>query len=274
MRTLDPSGMEEAAARLRNHDALSGPHERPMLPAMVDPSGMEEAAVRLRNYDAGTVHERPLLPVMGSRPGRSRSPLPSRDIMPTMAELRRAEMWLTVALGDPATDPGPLQTDMPEFQADVDGGGVGSAAASLTATRPAGWDIRAWAAFVTSEFRGRPWTAAWAGPAGYQLLRDVDSATSGKRSSSGMMEAEPSPADEELFRSPESTEPVEEAEYYPTPGGHEEWWTEVDHATGRTTYMFRNPEDADWTHWADAGARVVKRRRRTGRRHVGDDVSQ
>ena len=91
MRTLDPSGMEEAAARLRNHDTLSGPHERPMLPAMV------------------------------SRPGRSRSPLQSRDIMPTMTELRRAEMWLTVALGDSATDPGPLQTDMPEFQAEMDG---------------------------------------------------------------------------------------------------------------------------------------------------------
>ena len=246
MRTPDPSGMEEAAARLRNHDTLSGPHGRPMLPAMV------------------------------SRPGRSRSPLQSRDIMPTMTELRRAEMWLTVALGDSATDPGPLQTDMPEFQAELDGGGVGSAAATLTATRPAGWDIRAWAAFVTSEFRGRPWTAAWAGPAGYQLLRDVDSATAGKGSSSGpnMMETEPSPADEESVRSPESEGPTEEAEFHPTPGGHEEWWTEVDHATGRTTYMFRNPEDADWTHWADAGARVVKRRRRTSRRHVGDDVSR
>ena len=52
---------------------------------------------------------------------------------------------------------------------------------------------------------------------------------------------------------------------------------EVDPATGKTHYMFRNPEDTGWTYWADAGARVVKRRRLTGPWAAGqfeDDVSQ
>ena len=82
--------------------------------------------------------------------------------------------------------------------------------------------------------------------------------------------------DVEAVSSPAAPAPIDAPEYYPTPGGNEDWWTETDPATGKVSYMFRNPEDAGWTHWADAGARVVNKRPRTGTwaaGHFEDDAS-
>ena len=141
---------------------------------------------------------------------------------------------------DPSVDPGPLLTDaaeLQEFSASADGGGVGSVAATLTATRPAGWDIRAWASFVTSEFQGRPWSAAWAGPAGYQRLQDVGytfgkgSQSASSESITGTMAAPPVSralgaagmvdTEVEAVRGPAAPAPIDAAEYHPTPGGNE-----------------------------------------------------
>ena len=82
--------------------------------------------------------------------------------------------------------------------------------------------------------------------------------------------------DVEAVLGPATPAPTDAAEYHPTPGGNEEWWHETDPATGHVTYMFRNPEDAGWTHWADAGARMANKRPRTGASaagHFEDDAS-